>query len=258
MKAVILAGGKGTRLSEETHLRPKPMVEIGGRPILWHIMKIFSKYGINDFIICTGYKGDIIKRYFSDYPLISSDVTFDLSNDSLTFHKNHKEEWRVTVIDTGYDTMTGGRILRIKDFIEDETFLLTYGDGLSDIDINRLLIHHQTNQYLATLTAVRPPGRFGVVKFSSNSESCVQSFDEKSDTNESWINGGFFVLNKQVFDYIKDGDKTIWEQNPLSDLAKDNQLSGYKHKGFWHAMDTLRDKTYLEQLHIGEKPTPWL
>ena len=258
MKAVILAGGKGSRLSEETHLRPKPMVEIGGRPILWHIMKIFSKYGINDFIICAGYKGHMIKKYFADYTFISSNVTFDLSNNTAQILNRSNDPWRVTVVDTGDDTMTGGRILRIKDFIEDETFLLTYGDGLADVDIKNLLAHHEKNQCLATLTAVRPPGRFGVVKFPCNGESRIQSFEEKTDSNETWINGGYFALNRGVFDYIKDGDSTIWEQEPLFNLAKENQLVGHKHFGFKSAMDTLRDKIYLEQLYAGKAPAPWL
>ena len=258
MKAVILAGGKGTRLSEETHLRPKPMVEIGGRPILWHVMKIFSKYGINDFIICTGYKGHMIKRYFAEYAMNSSDVTFNLLDHSTEVHGNPAENWRVSVIDTGEETMTGGRLLRIKDYLDEDTFMLTYGDGVSDVDLNKLMNWHYKSECLATLTAVRPPGRFGVVKFSEDENYSVKSFDEKLDTNETWINGGFFVLDKGVFNYIKDGDQTIWEQEPLRRLAIDKKLCGYKHEGFWQPMDTLRDKNKLDFLCNGTGLPPWL
>tara|TARA_B100000212_G_scaffold340098_1_gene319892 strand:- start:669 stop:1445 length:777 start_codon:yes stop_codon:yes gene_type:complete len=258
LKAVILAGGQGTRLAEETHLVPKPMVEIAGKPMIWHIMKIFSKFGINDFIICAGYKGHIIKRYFADFAFLSSDVTFNIPENTIEIHQQNNEDWSVTVVDTGEHTMTGGRLLRIKEYIKEETFMLTYGDGVSDVDILDLISFHEEHKCLATLTAVRPPGRFGIVKFAANNDSCVQSFEEKADTNETWINGGFFVLNMGIFDYIQDGDNTIWEQSPLQDLAKANELCGYQHKGFWQAMDTLRDKKNLETICTRSNKLPWL
>jgi len=254
MKAVILAGGYGTRISEETGVRPKPMVEIGDQPILWHIMKIYSAHGIHDFIICCGYKGHVIKQYFASYFLYMSDVTFDMKNNKMKVHQNDAEPWRVTLVDTGDGTMTGGRLKRVKDYIGPETFCLTYGDGVSDVDITRLIEFHREQKTLATLTAVQPPGRFGTFKLTQG-QSKIASFREKPQGNGAWINGGFFVLEPGVMDYIKD-DATVWEREPLQQLAKDEMLSAYKHYGFWHPMDTLRDKNVLEQMWASENP-PW-
>lgn len=254
MKAVILAGGYGTRISEETGVRPKPMVEIGDQPILWHIMKIYSAHGIHDFIICCGYKGHVIKQYFASYFLYMSDVTFDMKNNKMKVHQNDAEPWRVTLVDTGDGTMTGGRLKRVKDYIGPETFCLTYGDGVSDVDITRLIEFHREQKTLATLTAVQPPGRFGTFKLTQG-QNKIASFREKPQGNGAWINGGFFVLEPGVMDYIKD-DATVWEREPLQQLAKDEMLSAYKHYGFWHPMDTLRDKNVLEQMWASENP-PW-
>ena len=250
MKAVILAGGLGSRLSEETDSKPKPMVEIGGKPILWHILKIYSTYNINDFIICCGYKGYLIKEYFSNYFLHNSDVTFDLKNNKLEIHSKYSESWNVTLVDTGENTMTGGRLRRIRNYLDNEDFCFTYGDGLSDININDLINFHYDSKSLATLTAVQPPGRFGSLEVDQNSK--VNKFFEKPQGDGGWINGGFFVLNPKVIDYIE-GDQTIWEQEPLRNLARDNKLSAYKHIGFWHPMDTLRDKKFLDELWNANK-----
>jgi glucose-1-phosphate cytidylyltransferase len=252
MKAVILAGGFGTRLSEETHLKPKPMVEIGGKPILWHILKSYSAYGINDFIICCGYKGYLIKEYFSNYFLHQSDVTFSIEENTMQVHNKRAEQWKITLIDTGEKTMTGGRLKRVKGYLKDEkSFCFTYGDGLSDINIFKLIEHHKRHGNLATISAVYPPGRFGAVDIEGDK---VVSFNEKPKGDGLLINGGYFVLSPKVIDYIDD-DETVWEQEPLENLAKDGQMSALVHKGFWHPMDTLRDKEYLEELwRSGEAP----
>jgi glucose-1-phosphate cytidylyltransferase len=254
MKAVILAGGFGTRLSEETGIRPKPMVEIGGKPMLWHIMKIYSHYGINDFIICCGYKGNIIKEYFANYYLQSTDISFDLKNHKQVIHKNGSEPWKVTLVDTGEDTMTGGRLKRVKKHIGIETFCMSYGDGLSDIDIKKLIKFHKSNGNYATLTAVQPPGRFGAFTLSKN-QTKIKEFNEKPRGDGTWINGGFFVLEPIVLDYI-DGDSTVWEQEPMRKLASEGKLSAFKHKGYWQNMDTLRDKNILEEVWKTGK-APW-
>ena len=251
MKVVILAGGLGTRLSEETHLRPKPMVEIGGKPILWHIMKFYSHFGLNEFIICAGYKSNVIKDYFSNYFLYNSDITFDLSNNEIEIHSNKSENWKVTVVDTGLATMTGGRLLRVKDYINSD-FCFTYGDGLSNVDINSLIKFHKSKKCIATLTAVQTPERFGNLHF-GNSDKIV-NFSEKPEAHDNWINGGFFVLSKDIFDYI-DGDETVFEKNTLEKLSTEENLFALKHNGFWHAMDKLSDKVYLEKLW-SESP-PW-
>lgn len=253
MKAVILAGGLGTRLSEETSTRPKPMVEVGGKPILWHIMKIYSKHGVNDFIICCGYKGYFIKEYFANYFLHMSDVTFDMKQNKMHVHKERAESWTVTLVDTGDNSMTGGRLKRVKDYIKDEdAFCFTYGDGVSDIDISSLIRFHKKHNKLATLTATFPPGRFGALDIKNGT---VNSFKEKPKGDGGMINGGFFVLHPDVIDLI-DNDSTTWEQEPLMQLAKDNQLMAFEHTGFWQPMDTLRDKTYLERLW-DQGIAPW-
>ena len=252
MKAVILAGGFGTRISEETGVKPKPMIEIGGKPILWHIMKIYSANGINDFIICLGYKGHIIKDYFAAYHLHQSDVTFDLRKNDMQIHQNGTEPWRVTLVDTGEKSMTGGRIKRVKDFIGDETFCLTYGDGVTDLNVADLIAFHQSQKTLATLTAVQSPGRFGAFTLDKDQKK-LSTFKEKPKGDGAWINGGFFVLEPGVMDYIE-GDSTVWEREPLETLARKGMLSAYRHHGFWQNMDTLRDKMYLEEL--WESPIP--
>ena len=252
MKCVILAGGLGTRISEETHLKPKPMVEIGGMPLLWHIMKTYSANNINDFIICCGFKGYVIKEYFANYFLHTSDITIDMKNNDLEVHQKHAEPWRVTMIDTGINTMTGGRLKKIQKYVDDETFCFTYGDGLSDIDISKLLQFHKKNKTYATTTAVQPPGRYGDLELKNNK---VTKFVEKPLGDGSWVNGGYFVLEPKVFDYIK-GVNTVWEKEPLQNLARENQLSAFMHKGFWHAVDTLRDKNHLEELW-NSKNVPW-
>jgi glucose-1-phosphate cytidylyltransferase len=249
MKAVILAGGLGTRISEETQLKPKPMIEIGGKPLLWHIMKTYSSYGINDFVICCGYKGYMVKEYFANYFLHTSDVTFDMQNNEMEVHKKFAEPWKVTLVDTGLQTMTGGRLKRIKDFVKDETFCFTYGDGLSDINISKLIEFHKKNKTISTVTAVQPPGRFGTLDISGNK---IVNFKEKPAGDGNWINGGYFVLEPSVFDYLDD-DKTIWENKPLEKLAQENQLSAFKHTGFWQPLDTLREKNYLEKLWNSDK-----
>ena len=255
MKAVILAGGFGTRLSEETGVKPKPLVEIGDKPILWHIMKIYSAHGINDFIVCLGYKGYMIKEYFAKYSLIMSDVTFDLRNNNMQIHNNGTEPWKVTLVDTGESTMTGGRLKRVKHHIGNETFCLTYGDGLTNVDITDLIKFHREKKMLATLTAVKPPGRFGAFNLEGN-QSKIKSFREKPDGDGAWINGGFFVLEPAVIEYIKD-DATIWEREPMEKLADDGMLAAFKHKGFWQPMDTLRDKKTLEKLWRSNN-APWV
>jgi glucose-1-phosphate cytidylyltransferase len=252
MKVVLLAGGLGTRISEESHLKPKPMIEIGGRPILWHIMKIYSQYGLNDFIVCCGYKSYVIKEYFANYFLHLSDVTFDLKNNKMEVHHNESEPWKVTLVDTGEDTMTGGRIKRVKKYIGDEDFCLTYGDGLADIDIPKLLEFHKSHGGLATLTAAQPPGRFGAL---ATKGTVIESFKEKPMGDGNWINGGFFVLNSKVIDLIS-GDTTVWEKEPLEKLAESKQLHAFQHSGFWQPMDTLRDKNQLEQMW-SEGRAPW-
>lgn len=246
MKVVLLAGGFGTRLSEETELKPKPMVEIGGKPILWHIMKIYSHYGYNDFIICCGYKGYIIKEYFANYFLHQADISIDLTNNSLEIHQSNAEPWKITLVDTGLNTMTGGRIKRIQNYVGNNTFMLTYGDGVSNINIKELVNFHETQGKLATLTAVQPSGKFGAL--SIDNYNSVNSFKEKPQGDGAWINGGYFVLNPQVFDYISEGDSSIWERKPLEDLAMDKELVAFKHSGFWRPMDTLRDKLDLENM----------
>ncbi|MFX4262564.1 glucose-1-phosphate cytidylyltransferase [Pelotomaculum propionicicum] len=254
MKTVILAGGFGTRISEESHLKPKPMVEIGEKPVLWHIMKIFSYYGFNDFIICLGYKGYCIKEYFANYFLHESDVTFDFTKiDKKTVHQNGAEPWRVTLVNTGIDTMTGGRVKRIKPYIGNETFLLTYGDGVADVDILQLIAYHKTHGRLATVTTTQPVGRFGVLSLSEDNR--VNGFREKPKGDGAWINSGFFVMEPRVFDYIE-GDQTILEREPLERLVIDNQLMAYKHTGFWQPMDTIRDRNLLEKLWQTGK-APW-
>ncbi len=253
MKVVILAGGFGTRLSEETSLRPKPMVEIGGKPILWHIMKLYSHHGFNEFIICLGYKGYMIKEYFSNYLRHESDLTIDFANNKTHVHSSNVEPWKVTLIHTGVDTMTGGRIKRIREYTEGSTFMLTYGDGLSNVDIQKLLEFHHESKKSITVTAVQPVGRFGALSMST--DNTVSSFVEKPQGDGMWINGGFFVCEQEVFDYIE-GDPTIFEKNPLENLAADQKMIAYKHQGFWKPMDTLRDKTELEKLWQSGSP-PW-
>ncbi|TXS96687.1 glucose-1-phosphate cytidylyltransferase [Parahaliea maris] len=253
MKAVILAGGLGTRISEETHLKPKPMIEIGGRPLLWHIMKIYSQHGVNDFIICCGYKGYLIKEYFANYFLHMSDVTFDLSDNSVQVHEKYAEPWRVTLIDTGETTMTGGRLRRVKDHIKEEDLVcFTYGDGLADVDIQSLIKYHQSQEKLATVTAVQPPGRYGALDIQNND---VTGFIEKPRGDGAWINGGFFVLSPTVIDLIE-GDSTVWEEGPLRTLAANGDLSAYRHEGFWQPMDTLREKRLLDDLWQSGR-APW-
>ena len=253
MKAVILAGGYGTRISEESSLRPKPMVEVGGMPILWHIMKIYSFYGINDFIICCGYKAQVIKEYFTNYHLHCSDVTFDLRNNTMQFHNNGAEPWCVTLVDTGDSTMTGGRLKRVRNFIGDETFCFTYGDGVTNVNINDLIDFHKDQGALATLTAAQPPGRFGAFKLAAN-ENKILSFKEKPHGDGAWINSGFFVLEPAVMEYIDD-DTISWENQPMERLAHEGKLAAFRHDGFWQPMDTLRDRKMLEDLwRSGQAP----
>jgi len=252
MKAVILAGGLGSRISEETSVRPKPMIEIGGKPILWHIMKTYAAHGVNEFIICCGYKGYIIKEYFANYFLHMSDVTFDMQNNKMEVHQNNTEPWKVTLVDTGESTMTGGRLKRVRQYLGDEDFFFTYGDGVGDINITELLAFHQAQGKLATLTGTQPPGRFGALNLAGKS---VASFEEKPHGDDAWINGGFFVLSPKVIDLIDD-DSTLWERGPMEKLAEDGELAAYLHPGFWQPMDTLRDKTYLEELWQSGK-APW-
>ena len=252
MKAIILAGGLGTRITEETSTRPKPMVEIGGKPILWHIMKTYSAHGINDFIICCGYKGYVIKEYFANYFLHMSDVTFDMQSNKMEVHQRNAEPWKVTLVDTGEETMTGGRIKRIAEYVKDEDFCCTYGDGIGDVNITELIKFHKKQGKLATLTATQPPGRFGALNLKGSN---VVSFQEKPQGDGSWINGGFFVLSPKVLDYIKD-DQSIWEREPMEQLAQEGQMVAHFHSGFWQPMDTLRDKMHLEELWASDK-APW-
>ncbi|MEY4353984.1 MAG: glucose-phosphate cytidylyltransferase [Cyanobacteriota bacterium] len=253
MKAVILAGGLGTRISEETGTRPKPMVEVGGKPILWHILKLYGAYNIHEFIICCGYKGYVIKEYFANYFLHSSDVTIDLSENSMAVHQRNAEPWKVTLVDTGETTLTGGRLARVQEYVGTETFCLTYGDGVSDVNIRELIDFHAKGGKLATVTAVQPPGRFGLLDLDGESE--VKGFQEKPEGDGGWINGGFFILEPGVFSYL-DGDETVWEQTPLKELASSGQLQAYKHHGFWQPMDTLRDRQLLENLWRAGR-APW-
>jgi glucose-1-phosphate cytidylyltransferase len=252
MKAVILAGGLGTRISEETQVRPKPMVEIGGRPLLWHIMKIYSAHGIHDFIICLGYKGYMIKEYFANYFLHMSDITFDMKDNRMEVHQRHAEPWRVTLVDTGESTATGGRLARVRRYVGDEAFCFTYGDGLSDVDVGALIAFHREMGTLATVTAVQPPGRFGALDVERNR---ITGFREKPQGDGGWINGGFFILAPKALDYVE-GDATVWEREPLERLAHDGQLSAFRHRGFWQPMDTMRDKTQLEGLWDSQQ-APW-
>lgn len=252
MKTVILAGGFGTRISEESYLRPKPMIEIGGQPILWHIMKLYSHYGYNDFVICLGYKGYIIKEYFADYFLHTSDVTFDLAKNRMTVHNNYSEPWKVTLVDTGLNTMTGGRIKRIQPYIGNEPFMLTYGDGVSNVNIDELVKFHSSHGKLATLTAIQPEGRFGIMDIETDQ---ILAFREKSQGDTGWINGGYMVLEPKIFDYLS-GDDCIFERGPLETLAAQKQLISYKHYDFWQCMDTQRDKRKLEEMW-ADGTAPW-
>jgi glucose-1-phosphate cytidylyltransferase len=255
MKAVLLAGGFGTRISEESGIRPKPMVEVGGMPILWHIMKIYSHYGINDFIVCIGYKGNMIKEYFSNYFMYQSDVTFDLKHNTMSILNAMSEEWKVTLVDTGLNSMTGGRLKRVQPYLGNETFCMTYGDGVSDVDIRDLIAFHKKNKVITTLTAVQEPGRFGTLHLDEE-EVLVSRFREKHvDKSSAWINGGFFVIEPEIFDYIE-GDDTVFEKDPLELLSRKSKLAAYKHTGFWQPMDTLRDKNVLENLWSSGK-APW-
>jgi glucose-1-phosphate cytidylyltransferase len=252
MKVVILAGGYGTRMGDETLLRPKPMVEIGGRPLLWHIMKLYSTYGLNEFVICLGYKGYVIKEYFANYFMHMSDVTFDLSRNSTTLHHNHAEPWKVTLVDTGEATQTGGRLKRVAEYLDDEDFCFTYGDGLSDVNVRELIAFHRSQGRLATVSSVQPPGRFGVLTLS---DSRISGFCEKPPGDGHWVNGGYFVLSPRVLAYL-DGDATVWEREPLERLARDGQLSGFVHQGFWQPVDHPRDKQNMEELWNAGK-APW-
>ena len=252
MKAVILAGGLGTRISEESHLRPKPMIEVGGKPILWHIMKIYSAYGLNEFIICCGYKGYMIKEYFANYFLHMSDITFDMRKNKMEVHQKKVEPWRVTLVDTGDNTQTGGRLKRVQEYIGDGDFCFTYGDGVSNVNIRKLLAFHKQQKCYATLTAVQPPGRFGALDMK---KSKIIGFKEKPQGEGGWINGGFFVLSNQVFDYI-DGDETVWERSALENLSADGELAVFLHRGYWQPMDTMRDKMLLDELWNSGK-APW-
>jgi glucose-1-phosphate cytidylyltransferase len=253
MKVVVLAGGLGTRISEETDLKPKPMVEIGGKPILWHIMKMYSRHGFNDFIICCGYKGYHIKDYFHHYYMHQADMTIDLGMNTTEYHQSKAEPWKVTLVDTGMDTMTGGRIKRVQDYVAGERFMLTYGDGVSDVDISALVEFHQAGGRMATLTRIQPTGKFGALSLEADR---VTGFLEKPKGDGGWVNGGFFVLESGIFGYLKGGDTEIWERGPLERLARDGQLDAYKHEGFWQPMDTMRDKRELDSLWASGK-APW-
>lgn len=252
MKTVILAGGFGTRISEETTVKPKPLIEIGGMPILWHIMKIYSSYGINEFVICCGYKGYMIKEYFANYSLHMSDVTFNMKNNNIEIHTKYAEPWSVTLVDTGLETMTGGRLKRVEKYLENKKFCFTYGDGIGNVNIEKLIDFHEKKKKLVTITAVQPPGRYGNLILQNDE---VVAFKEKPIGDGNWINGGYFVLQPDVFDYLEN-DRTIWEKEPLEKLASENQISSYKHNGFWQPLDTMRDKQYLESLWNSKK-VPW-
>lgn len=252
MKLVILAGGKGTRISEESSLKPKPLVSIGNKPVIWHIMKIYSHYGINDFVICCGHKGYMLKEYFANYFLHNSDVTIDINNNKIEVHKRNAENWKITLVDTGEDTLTGGRILRVKKYIDDD-FLMTYGDGVANVDIKKLINFHKKSNKLVTMTVVKPQVRFGIANITKN--NLVSKFSEKPENENTWINGGFFVLKKGIFKYLKN-DFSIWEREPLEKIAKEKKLCAFHHRGFWYAMDTLREKKYLDQLWNSKK-APW-
>ncbi|MEW6111656.1 MAG: glucose-1-phosphate cytidylyltransferase [Thermodesulfobacteriota bacterium] len=252
MKAVILAGGRGTRFAEETDIRPKPMIEIGGRPLLWHVMKIYSAYGINDFVVCCGYRGYMIKEYFAHYFLHMSDVTFDMAKNDMEVHQKHADPWRVTLVDTGDETQTGGRLRRVRDYLDKEDFAFTYGDGLSDVNIRDLISFHQSQGVLATLTAVTPPGRFGALNLN---QTRITGFEEKPAGDRARISGGFFILSPRVIDYIEN-DQTVWEREPMERLAREGQIAAYVHDGFWQCMDNLRDKIRLEELWASGSP-PW-
>jgi glucose-1-phosphate cytidylyltransferase len=252
VKLVILAGGLGSRLSEETAVRPKPMVDIGGKPMLWHIMKIYAAHGVEDFVICLGYKGYLIKEYFANYYLHTCDVSFDLATGSIEVHRSESEPWRVTLVDTGEQTMTGGRLKRVLPYVQDEDFCFTYGDGVADVDISALVAFHREQGRIATVTAVQPPGRFGALDLEGER---VREFEEKPRGDGGWTNGGFFVLSPEVARYL-DGDETVWEQEPMRALAREGQLASYRHRGFWQAMDTLRDRNHLEQLWDSGR-APW-
>ncbi len=254
MKVVILAGGKGTRISEESYLKPKPMIEIGGRPILWHIMKTYSYYGFNEFIICCGYKGQLIKEYFIHYYMYQSDSTFFLENQKVKVHESHVEPWKVTLVNTGLETLTAGRLLKVKEYIEDEEFLLTYGDGVSDVDINKVIEFHHKNGKIATITTTQPSGRFGALKINKDT-SQVEGFKEKAREDQAWVNAGFMVFNRKIFDYLGDGSEML-ESGPLELVAAEGEMTAYRHEGFWSPMDTLRDKYYLENLWESGK-APW-
>ena len=254
MKAVILAGGLGTRISEETHLRPKPMIEIGGKPILWHILKLYSHFGINEFVICCGYKGYVIKEYFANYFLHMSDVTFDMRTNSMEVHQKNVEPWEITLVDTGENTLTGGRLKRVREYISGSSFCFTYGDGVADVQIDKLIQMHKAGGKLATVTAVQPPGRFGMLALDDRSD-LVSGFQEKPQGDGGWINSGFFVLEPDALNLIE-GDNTTWEQEPLKHLAANRQLQAYQHRGFWQPMDTLRDRVQLEELWNSGK-APW-
>lgn len=255
MKVLILAGGLGSRLSEETAIKPKPMVEIGGEPILWHIMKTYSHYGYNDFIILCGYKGYLIKEYFANYYLYMSDMTVDMESNTITFHKNHSEPWKVTLVDTGENTMTGGRIKKVRDYVGNEPFMLTYGDGVGDIQIDELVKFHKSHGKSITMTSVQPEGKFGSLLINDN--NLISTFHEKPKGDGQWINAGYFVCQPEVFDYIPEGDDTYFEREPLEKLAESSQLMAFKHHGFWKPMDTLRDKMQLEE-HIEKGTAPWI
>lgn len=256
MKVVILAGGLGSRITEESHLRPKPMIEIGENPILWHIMKYYSYYGFNDFIICCGYKGYVIKEYFADYYLHRSDITFDFSNNNeMTIHNNIAEPWKVTLVDTGVNSQTGARLKRVQKYIGNERFMLTYGDGVSDVDINELIKYHENNKKTVTMTAIQPGGRFGVLDIGN--ENLVNRFTEKSKEDGGWVNGGFMVLEPRIFEYLNDDPDLVFERAPLEKAASDGELIAYKHNGFWQCMDTMRDKINLENM-IAQKNAPWM
>lgn len=256
MKVVILAGGLGTRISEESHLRPKPMIEIGGNPILWHIMKLYSHYGFNEFIICLGYKGYMIKEYFADYYLHTSDITFDFTAENkMIIHNNIAEPWKVTLVDTGYHTQTGGRIKKVQKYIGNEPFLLTYGDGVSDVDMTALLAHHQQHRPIVTMTAIQPGGRFGVLDI-NNETTTIKKFVEKAKEDGGWINGGFMVVEPKIFNYLSEDESLIFERQPLETIAKEGKLQAFKHHGFWQCMDTQRDKAILENLWDLNK-APW-